>query len=231
VAVPFNFASGVTRTRGVTCVVTEDQHWAEHFRVFDFGFDHTSQHSVHRQPHARQRGHSYNFDHFLEVFLIQSNRMQQESPSSFFPHLAQRFQSLVWSCLDSDLTKTAVFHAERYYALDQNNHDARHLYATALLREGQTYSALSLVTVSPDAQCSGCLEIKAKCSTVLGRHRQAREALEGALHDPTYIPSGRSHYSQDLRIPLTSGQLQLAAELRSLSPTRRLYAVGPATWH
>lgn len=116
--------------------------------------------------------------------------MQDSSIASFLPQLAQRFQSLVWSCLDNDLTKTAVFHAERYYALDQRNHDSRHIYATALLREGQTHSALTLVNVSKDIQCSGCLEIQARCCTALGRHRQARDALEVTLHDPSYIPTG-----------------------------------------
>jgi len=123
--------------------------------------------------------------------LVLFSFMQQEPPLiSFLPQLSQRFQSLVWSCLDSDLTKTAVFHAERYYALDQRNHDSRHIYATALLREGQIHSALTLVNISPDLQCSGCLEIKARCCTALGRHRQAREALEATLRDPAYIPIG-----------------------------------------
>jgi anaphase-promoting complex subunit 3 len=117
--------------------------------------------------------------------------MQQEPPVlSFLPQLAQRFQSFVWSCLDSDLTKTAVFHAERYYAMDPRNHEARHLYATALLREGQIHSALTLVNLMPEVQCSGCLELQAKCCTALGRHRQAREALEATIQDPAYIPTG-----------------------------------------
>lgn len=116
--------------------------------------------------------------------------MQSEPLPSFFPYLSQRFQSLVWSCLDSDLTKTAVFHAERYYAMDPNNHQSRHLYATALLREGQTYSALYLVNNAQDVQCTGCLEIKAKSCTALGRHRQAREALEATLLDTKYVSGG-----------------------------------------
>ncbi|KAF9466329.1 hypothetical protein BDZ94DRAFT_1187704 [Collybia nuda] len=164
--------------------------------------------------------------------------MQQESPPSFFPHLAQRFQSLVWSCLDSDLLRTAVFHAERYYALDQNNHDARHLYATALLREGQTYSALSLVTVPPDVQCSGCLEIKAKCSTALGRHRQAREALEGTLQDPTYIPSASTSrraaqpFPDEAALRCRSGNMALKGNLpekASLS-YRQALTLNPQLW-
>lgn len=67
-------------------------------------------------------------------------------------------------------------------ALDQNNYGAHHLYAPALLHEGQTYSALSLSAIPPDVQCSGCLEIKAKCSNVSGCHRQGHEALEGTQH-------------------------------------------------
>ncbi|KAJ3510682.1 hypothetical protein NMY22_g15903 [Coprinellus aureogranulatus] len=108
------------------------------------------------------------------------------------PQLPQRFQSLVWSCLDSDLVKTAVFHAERYWSIDKSNHNARHLYATALLRAQQTYSALHLVSGPQDQQCTGCLEIKAKCCTALGRYRQAREALDATLRDPTYVSSKSS---------------------------------------
>lgn len=118
--------------------------------------------------------------------------MQPEPLPTFVPHLSQRFQSLVWSCLDSDLVKSAVFHAERYYAIDTRNHDARHLYATALLRAQQTYSALHLVSGPRDEQCTGCLEIKAKCCTTLGRYRQAREALDATLRDINYVSSKSS---------------------------------------
>ncbi|PPQ68934.1 hypothetical protein CVT25_009028 [Psilocybe cyanescens] len=118
--------------------------------------------------------------------------MQSESTASFYPHLRQRFQSLVWSCLDSDLTKTAVFYAERHFAMDRTNHESRHLYATALLREGQTHSALHLVNGAQDELCTGCMEIKANCSIKLGRHRQAREALENTLHDTNYVSSASS---------------------------------------
>lgn len=116
----------------------------------------------------------------------------QTDPSShsFFPSLCQRFQSLVWLCLDADLTKSAVFHAERYFAIDHTNHESRHLYAIALFREGQVYSALNLVNSAQDRQCTGCLEIKAKCCTALGRHRHAREALEAALKDVAFVNSG-----------------------------------------
>ncbi|KAF9566247.1 TPR-like protein [Agrocybe pediades] len=118
--------------------------------------------------------------------------MQSESTLSFYPHLCQRFNSLIWSCLDSDLTKSAVFHAERYFALDRTNHESRHLYATALLREGQTYSALNLVNGAKDEQCTGCMEVKARCYVALGRHRKARETLENTLQDANYVSSASS---------------------------------------
>ncbi|KAA1471266.1 TPR-like protein [Dentipellis sp. KUC8613] len=115
--------------------------------------------------------------------------MQAESNPTFLPYLSQRFNSLVWTCLDADLFKSAIFYAERYYALDQTSHDARHLYASAMLRAGQSQSALHLVTLPQDQRCSGCLEIKSKCCTALGRHREAREALDESLRDPNYTPS------------------------------------------
>ncbi|ESK96921.1 20s cyclosome subunit (nuc2 cdc27) [Moniliophthora roreri MCA 2997] len=105
------------------------------------------------------------------------------------PYLSQRFQSLIWSLLDSDLARSAIFYAERYFAMNQSSHEARHLYATALLRGGQTYSALCVVDISREQQCSGCLEMKAKCCTALGRYRQARECLEEALPTVAYAPS------------------------------------------
>ncbi|EEB96828.1 hypothetical protein MPER_03966, partial [Moniliophthora perniciosa FA553] len=52
--------------------------------------------------------------------------------------------------------------------MNQSSHEARHLYATALLRG----------------------EMKAKCCTALGRYRQARECLEEALPTVAYAPSG-----------------------------------------
>ncbi|KAF7966200.1 hypothetical protein HWV62_39684, partial [Athelia sp. TMB] len=115
--------------------------------------------------------------------------MNGESDANPSAVLCQRFQSLVWSCLDSDLHKSAVFYAERYYNMDPKSHDACHLYATALLRAGQTYSAMHLVDLPVEARCSGCLEIKAKCCTVLGRHRQAREALEESMQNAGYSPT------------------------------------------
>ena len=132
----------------------------------------------------------------LQLATVQASStlsfMQPEQLPTFVPQLSHRFKSLAWSCLDSDLVKSAVFHAERFYSLDPRNHDARHLYATALLRAQQTYSALHLVNGSADEQCTGCLEIKAKCCTALGRYRQAREALDATLRDVNYVSTGMS---------------------------------------
>jgi anaphase-promoting complex subunit 3 len=128
--------------------------------------------------------------------------MDPESTSSFLPHLSQRFQSLIWTCIDSDLTRSAVFYAERYFAMAQQSHEARHLYATALLRDGQTYSALGIVNIAQDTQCAGCLELKAKCSTALGRFRQAHEALEQCRTHPSY-PSSCERYELDSGRELT----------------------------
>ncbi|KAI0340600.1 protein prenylyltransferase [Trametopsis cervina] len=116
--------------------------------------------------------------------------MQVEASSSTASqYIQERLTSLVWSCLDAELYRSAVFYAERYYALYQRAHDARHLYATALLRSGQPHTAYHLVNTTREAQCSGCLEVKAKCCTALGRHRQAREALEQCVQDPLYTPT------------------------------------------
>lgn len=158
--------------------------------------------------------------------------MQSEAPPSFYPYLRQRFQSIIWSCLDADLTKSAVFYAERYYAMDRTSHDSRHLYATALLREGQTYSALYLVNGPLDEQCTGCLEIKSKCCTVLGRHRQARDALESTIRDSNYVSTGP--LSVRYRRPSTpthssySGQRLRVAEYRGPSQKKLRCAVDPA---
>ena len=114
---------------------------------------------------------------------------QSESPPTFLPYLSKRFSSLIWACLDADLHKSAIFYAERYFALDHGNHDARHLYATVMLRANQPHSALHLVNLPQDQRCNGCLEIKSKCCSTLGRHRQAREALEEILKNAAEVPS------------------------------------------
>ncbi|GJJ12201.1 hypothetical protein Clacol_006442 [Clathrus columnatus] len=76
------------------------------------------------------------------------------------PYLSQRFRTLIWSCLDFNLLKTGTFYAERYFYVDQDNHEARHLYATALLRSGQTQSALYLVDLPQETRCSACVELE-----------------------------------------------------------------------
>ncbi|KAF5387124.1 hypothetical protein D9615_001841 [Tricholomella constricta] len=139
---------------------------------------------------------------------------------------------------DSDLTKTAVFHAERYYAIDQHNHDSRHLYATALLHEGQTYSALSLVNRPSTVLCSGCLEIKAKCCTALGRHRQAREALEASLQDPTLGDKASTSrrpaqpFPDEAALRCRSGNMALKGNLpeKASSSFRHALALNPHLW-
>ncbi|KAG6845175.1 hypothetical protein H0H87_012732 [Tephrocybe sp. NHM501043] len=164
--------------------------------------------------------------------------MQPDPSPTTLPHLAQHFQSLVWQCLDADLTKSAVFHAERYYSVDKHNHDSRHLYATALLREGQTYSALSLVNQPTTASCSGCSEIKAKCCTALGRHRQAREALEASLYDQTYVPSASTSrrtaqpFPEEAALRCRSGNMALKGNLpeKASASFRQALAMNPQLW-
>lgn len=97
--------------------------------------------------------------------------------------LSEQFNSLIWSCLDAELYRSAVFYAERYFVNDPTNHDARHLYATALLRAGQPHSANHLVKQASESRCGGCLEIKARCCTALGRYRQAQAALQDSLRE------------------------------------------------
>ncbi len=114
---------------------------------------------------------------------------QATPPAVLTPQLCQRYSSLVWHFLDADLHKSALFYAERYFVLDPKNHDARHLYATALLQAGQPHSAHKLVNLPLDNRCTGCVGIIAKCCAALGRHRQAREALEACLRDESYTPT------------------------------------------
>ncbi|KAK1232258.1 chaperonin-containing T-complex alpha subunit Cct1 [Marasmius sp. AFHP31] len=90
---------------------------------------------------------------------------------------------------DQDLTRSAIFYAERYFAINQHSHEARHLYATALFRGGQSYAALCVVDIPRDEQCSGCLELKAKFCTALGRFRQSRECLEDSMRSAAIAPS------------------------------------------
>lgn len=103
------------------------------------------------------------------------------SPSSYQAHtpLAKKYRQLVWSSLDCDLPKTALFYAERYfYSSQQSNHDARHLLAETMMRCGQVHSAQNVVK---DMGCAGCAEILSQCCTKLGRYRQAEDALRATF--------------------------------------------------
>ncbi|KAK7054944.1 anaphase-promoting complex subunit cdc27 [Paramarasmius palmivorus] len=167
------------------------------------------------------------------------------------PYLPQRFQSLIWSLLDSDLARSAIFYAERYFAMYQlrrdelpdsqrfqQDHQARHLYATALLRGGLTYSALCVVDLARDQQCSGCLEVKAKCSTALGRYRQARECLEAALNSIAQAPSIMTptriaqYPLEEASIHCRSGTMALKGNLQEQAACsfRKALAIDRYTW-
>ncbi|KAJ8456169.1 hypothetical protein ONZ45_g18799 [Pleurotus djamor] len=162
----------------------------------------------------------------------------QSLPHAAQAHFVQRIQNLIWSCIDFDLTKTAVFYAERYYHMDERNHDARHLYATALFREGQTYSALHLVNRPQDDICSGCLEIKAKCCTALGRHRQSREALERTLADTIYTPSAATStrstqaFPDEAALRCRAGTMALKGNMpdEAKANFRQALALNPFLW-
>lgn len=101
--------------------------------------------------------------------------------------LSTRYQALIWSFLDSGLPKTALFYAERFYSQVKNTHTARHLYVITLLELEQTHSALGLVA---ESSCAGCLELKARCCSLLGQYRIASEALDAAMVHPTYSSFG-----------------------------------------
>ncbi|KAF7322845.1 TPR-REGION domain-containing protein [Mycena chlorophos] len=131
---------------------------------------------------------------------------------------------------------TAAFYAERYFALDANNEDARHLYATALLHEGHPHSALALVK---GKLCVGCLELKAKCCTVLGRHRQAKDALDQCLRDPAFGSSSSSQTTRTARSFPDEAALRCRAgnmALKGNMPTdaslnfRQALALNPLVW-
>ncbi|KAF8212407.1 hypothetical protein K438DRAFT_1806461 [Mycena galopus ATCC 62051] len=161
-----------------------------------------------------------------------------ENAPSFQPYLSQRFQTLIWSCLDSDLTKTAVFYAERYFAMEPQSHEARHLYATALLLQGQPHSALTLVKVPREQQCIGCLELKAKCCTALGRHRQAKEALEESLRDANLASSASAPsrparlFPEEAALRCRSGNMSLKGNLPEDASVsfRQALALNPLIW-
>ncbi|KAI0029819.1 hypothetical protein K488DRAFT_55521 [Vararia minispora EC-137] len=161
-----------------------------------------------------------------------------DASPSFLPLLAQRFTTLIWQCLDADLTKSALFYAERYFSLDSTNHDARHLYATSLLRASQIHSALFLTNHPEQEQCASCFEIKAKCCTALGRHRQAREALELAVQIPAYTPTPAMAlrtaraFPEEAVLHARSGLQALKGNLPDQARTslRQALALNPMLW-
>ncbi|KDQ59445.1 hypothetical protein JAAARDRAFT_174746 [Jaapia argillacea MUCL 33604] len=164
--------------------------------------------------------------------------MQPESSPSFLPALHQRFSSLIWSCLDAELHRSAIFYGERYFAVDQENHDARHLYAIALLAAGQPHSALCLVQVAADVRCSGCLEVKSRCCSALGRHGQARDALEECLKDPGYSPTPSMNsrtakvFPEEAVLHCKSGSMAMKGNLHDLagSSFQQALAANPLIW-
>ncbi|KAI9508481.1 TPR-like protein [Russula earlei] len=169
---------------------------------------------------------------------MQSHQSESPHPPTYLPYLFRRFNSLIWSCLDADLHKSAVFYAERYFALDHGNHDARHLYATVMLRASQPHSALHLVNLPQDQRCNGCLEIKAKCCSTLGRHRQAREALEDILKNPADVPSLSQEqrpariFPEEAILHCRSGLIALRGNLpdQSHSSLLRALSLNPMIW-
>ncbi|KAL7283227.1 hypothetical protein ACG7TL_002654 [Trametes sanguinea] len=166
--------------------------------------------------------------------------MQRDSnPAALSPQLCQRYASLIWSCLDANLHKSALFYAERYFVLDLSNHDARHLYATALLESGQPHSAHRLVHVpAKETRCTGCVNILAKCCMALGRHRQAREALEGCLRDHSYTPTPSMGYRTATAFPdeailcCQAGNSALKGNLHESAAMsyRQALALNPMLW-
>ncbi|KAH7924550.1 TPR-like protein [Leucogyrophana mollusca] len=158
------------------------------------------------------------------------------SPPQFLPQIGQRFQALVWTCLDFDLVKSALFYAERYHVLDLDNHDARHLYATALLRAEQPHSGLQLVT--DQSKCSGCMEIRGKCCAALGRYRQARESLEASLQDLSYTPSQSMGprtarvFPEEAALRCRSGTMALKGNLpeKASRSFRQALTLNPMLW-
>ncbi|KAF8590524.1 TPR-like protein [Ramaria rubella] len=154
------------------------------------------------------------------------------------PYLSQRFRTLIWSCLDFELLRTATFFAERYFYVDQENHEARHLFATALLKSGQTQSALHLVDLPAEARCSSCVEIYAQCCNTLGRYRNGREALEMCISDggpsDLALPLLReSHVVPDEAVlQCRAGSLALKANLsgKAAASFMRALSLNPLLW-
>jgi len=92
-----------------------------------------------------------------------------------------RLTSLIYRFLDAELYPTALFFAERLFAMDGTNHDSRHLLANVLLKLQQPHSALHLATRPQDDPCIGCLSIASQCNERLLRPRKAMELAGKAL--------------------------------------------------
>ncbi|KAH8117541.1 TPR-like protein [Phellopilus nigrolimitatus] len=170
-----------------------------------------------------------------------------DSSSSRELYIPARFRHLIWSCLDASLPKSAVFYAERYYALNNESHDALHLYASALMRCGQTQSALWLVTKPhqtelgkrPMEPCRGCFIVRAECYTTLGHHAQAGEAFEASLGAPdqTELPSGNLTretrvFQDEAVLHCKTGKAALKANLpdKAIQSFRRALSLDPLLW-
>ena len=92
-----------------------------------------------------------------------------------------RLTSLIYRFLDAELYITALFFAERLFAMDGTNHDSRHLLANVMLKLQQPHSALHLATRPQDDPCVGCLFIASQCNERLLRPRKAMELAANAL--------------------------------------------------
>ncbi|KAF8320406.1 TPR-like protein [Clavulina sp. PMI_390] len=119
------------------------------------------------------------------------------SPLPATHYVALRLRTLIWSCLDCDLISSALFFSERYFCIDPENHEARHLFATSLLKAGQVHSALHRVQ---DQNCSGCSRIYSDCCAQLGRFREAEEAMRRCMNkDGGTATLGTSPFARDPR--------------------------------
>jgi anaphase-promoting complex subunit 3 len=93
----------------------------------------------------------------------------------------RRLTSLIYRFLDAELYITALFFAERLFAMDGTNHDSRHLLASVMLKLQQPHSALHLATRPQDDPCVGCLFIASQCNERLLRPKKAMELAANAL--------------------------------------------------
>lgn len=146
--------------------------------------------------------------------------MQRDSPvTPISPPI--RYDTLIWSLVDAGLHKSALFYAERYFVENVENHDAQHLYATVLIEAGQPHSAhriINVPTARRDERCIGCLNILAKCSMQLGRHRQAREAFEACLQEMQALEAlGASSYTPTRTYFTTTALARRRLDLRTES--------------